>query len=200
MTQHYGTQVINKSNSLEMQALASFLGSIGILNKDAFLSQYTTTLDHSIYTPFTIGTPTTYWELWDQIVVCAHEHEHVVESNRLGIITYDFRYVTDTASRASYEAEAYRSALELNWWASKTLPNIPKLAAMLSGYGCSNTDIKVAQTILTSASVSIQRGAILNPATSIALGWLNAHAEYLRAEGLSDTYLEPKCVCNVCTI
>jgi hypothetical protein len=198
MTGYYQTQVIEKSNSVAMQAVAAFLGSIGILDANAFLTSYATTLDHSIYLPFTPGVAAPGWDLFDQIVVCAHEHEHVVESTSLGLVTYDFRYVTDTPSRARYEAEAYRSAFELSWWNSKTVPSPQKVANLLTGYGCTATDVAMAETILSVTAKEVELGAILNPATSVALGWLNVHAAYLRAPSLSKIYLTTKCLCPEC--
>ena len=201
MCSHYKTQVIEKSNSVAMQAVATFLNSLGIVDHNAFLTSYATTLAHDIYLPFCPGDAAAAangWTLQEQIIVCAHEHEHVVESDTLGLVTYDFRYVTDTASRARYEAEAYRSALELSWWNSKTLPNIPRLAGLLSGYGVSPTDIAMAETILAAAAETVEQGGFLNPASAVAIGWLNTHATYLRAPGLSPAFLTPRCQCATC--
>ena len=122
----------------------------------------------------------------------------MVESTSLGLVTYDFRYVTDTPSRARYEAEAYRSAFELNWWHSKTVPSPQKVANLLTGYGCTAMDVAMAETILAVTAKEVELGAILNLATSVALGWLNVHAAYLRALGLSEVYLDTKCLCYRC--
>jgi hypothetical protein len=181
MTAHYGTSVINKENAAEMQLVASMLDTLGIVDKQDFLLHYCTTIGRRIYVPFIPGTAFNEWDLWSQVIVVAHEHEHVEQEDALGLLTYGARYVGSPSTRADYEAEAYRSMLELNWWHSRTMPDPNKVARLLSGYGVSETDIAVVATTLREAAESVQFGAILNKATSVALSWLNEHAPHLRA-------------------
>lgn len=181
MTQHFGSQIINKANATEMKVVSTLLGVLGIVNADDFLRNYATTLGNRIYLPFTPGVAENGWELWDQVVVGAHEHQHVVQANKLGLATYGARYLFSASTRADYEAEAYRSMFELGWWHARTLPDPDEVAQLLTGYGCSHTDIDVAATMLREAGESIQRGAILNEASATAIEWLNAHAPELRA-------------------
>ena len=71
--------------------------------------------------------------------------------------------------------------LELNWWHSHTMPDPNRVAQLLSGYGVSETDIAVVAATLREAAESVQLGAVLNKASSVALSYLNAHAPHLRA-------------------
>lgn len=183
MTGHFQTQVIDKANAPEMQVVASLLAALGLVDRATFLKDYATTIGHHIYLPFTVGTPgaANGWGLWSQIIVSAHEHQHVVEYEALGPIAYDYRYITDTPSRARFEAEAYRASLELNWWRTKTMPSPASLAALLHGYGCTDTDVAMAKTVLDASADAIRHGAVLNQASAVAIGWLNANAPLLRA-------------------
>lgn len=61
------------------------------------------------------------------------------------------------------------------------MPDPQQVAQLLSGYGVSHTDITVVAATLREAAESVKRGAILNKATSVAIGWLNANAAHLRA-------------------
>ena len=104
-----------------------------------------------------------------------------MQFDRLGPITFDYRYITDTPSRARFEAEAYRASLELSWWHTKTLPDPAALAGLLRGYGVTETDIAMAHGILAAAAEAVKRGAIVNQASAVAITWLNEHAPELRA-------------------
>ena len=182
MTQHYNTTVVDKASAIEMQIASSVLGALHILDPSAFLQHYTTTIGRRIYCPFTPGDASTPGgSLFEQLVVCTHEHEHVVQSDTLGAVTYSYRYLTSTASRTRLEAEAYRASLELSWWRNKTLPDIGTLANCLKGYGVTDTDIATAKAILMASAKSVRQGAIVNPASAVAIAWLNTNAPELRA-------------------
>ena len=184
MTQHFGSSVINKANAVEMKVVSALLGQLGILDQTEFLTNYATTIGTRIYLPFTPGTPITGWDLWEQIVVCAHEHQHVYQAQTLGLATYGARYLFSSSTRADYEAEAYRSAFELGWWHARSMPDPEAIAELLSGYSVSPTDIEVTAATLRESADSIREGAIVNHATEVAIGWLNAHAPALRAVGV----------------
>jgi hypothetical protein len=183
MTQHFGSSVINKADAVEMKIVSTLLGQLGILDQAAFMANYATTIGTRIYLPFTPGVPVGEWDLFSQLVVCAHEHQHVFQAQTLGLVTYGARYIASASTRADYEAEAYRSAFELGWWHSRTMPDPGAVAQLLTGYGVSETDIEVVATTLREAAETVERGAILNHATEVALEWLNMHAPELRAVG-----------------
>jgi hypothetical protein len=181
MTEHFGSQILNKADATEMQIVSSLLGTLGILDPADFMRNYATTIGTRIYLPFTPGVVENGWELWDQVVVGAHENQHVVQASKLGLTTYGARYLFSASTRADFEAEAYRSMFELDWWHERSMPDPEEVAQLLAGYGCSSTDIDVAETMLREAAESVEHGAILNEASSVAIQWLNAHAPELRA-------------------
>lgn len=182
MQGHFRTSVINKRDALEMHLVADALAALGIQSREEFLANYTTTIGRRIYTAFEVGVPRPGWSLWSQVVVCVHEHQHVIQHDREGL-AFEASYLADRAARARWEAEACRSNLELHFWRYGTMPSPRLMAEVLRGYGCREEDVEVATKALELSAVSISAGAVLNEATHVALGWLNAHLPHLRAKG-----------------
>ena len=184
MQDHYRTTVVNKRDALEMQLVAQALDALGIQSRDRFLRNFTTTLGRRIYTPFEVGSPRGGWDLWSQVVICVHEHQHVVQHDREGL-SFEVSYLADRAARARWEAEAYRSNLELHFWRHGTTPSARRIAEVLSDYGCRPEDVDVAAKSLALSAVSVRKGAVINEATHVALGWLDVHVPRLRAKGVA---------------
>jgi hypothetical protein len=183
MQDHYRTTVVNKRDALEMQLVAQALDALGIQSRDRFLRNFTTTLGRRIYTPFEVGSPRGGWDLWSQVVICVHEHQHVVQHDREGL-SFEVSYLADRTARARWEAEAYRSNLELHFWRYGTTPSARRIAEVLADYGCRPEDVDVAAKSLALSAVSIRKGAVINEATHVALGWLDEHVPRLRAKGV----------------
>lgn len=179
MQERFGTTTVNKADAVEMQIVASVLDALGILDKERFLKSFTTTLGRKIYTPFDVGSANDVWDLWDQVVVCVHEHQHVVQHDREGL-SFEVSYVADRAARARFEAEAYRSNLEMHFWRYGTTTRSRPLAALLHDYGCRPEDVEIAAHSLALANVSVRRGAVLNESTRAALDWLDRYADHIR--------------------
>lgn len=184
MRERFRTTVVNKRDAVEMQVVAQVLDALGVQQSSRFLKSYTTTLGRRIYTPFEIGVPRGGWDLWSQVVVCVHEHQHVVQHDREGL-SFEVSYLADRAARARWEAEAYRSNLELHFWRYGTTPSARALAGLLTEYGCRPADVEVAAQSLALSAAAVRRGAVINEATHVALGWLNEHVPHLRAGGRS---------------
>jgi hypothetical protein len=55
MTREYGSRAISKANAVEMKLAAQALGLMGVLDTEAFLRDYTTTIGRRIYVPFEPG-------------------------------------------------------------------------------------------------------------------------------------------------
>ncbi|MBK7537560.1 MAG: hypothetical protein IPI49_19750 [Myxococcales bacterium] len=184
MQEHFRTTVVNKQNSFEMQAIAQGLQALGITRRDRFLRNFTTTIGRRIYTPFEVGVPQTGWPLWSQVVICAHEHQHVVQHDREGV-AFEVSYLADRAARARWEAEAYRSNLELHFWRYGTTPSAHQMASVLSSYGCRPEDIEVAAKSLALSALIVWQGGIVNESSKVALAWLGEHVPHLRARPAS---------------
>jgi hypothetical protein len=172
MQKVYNTSVINKSDSAMMVVVGVILDKMGIQDKATFMSKYSTTVGHSIYVPFTIGVPTADWPLTSQIIICLHEHQHIVQSTSEGEFSYNFNYMMKPDMRAQYETEAYRSALEISWYYNKTLPDLHAVASILLNYGLTADHVHVAEVSLSSAARMVKSGLILNQATKTGLSVL----------------------------
>ena len=181
MKANYATSLIDKRNAGEMQLVGGLLGQLGIVDKNAFLQKYATTIGHRLYVPFDPGVPTNDWDLWGQITVCVHEHQHVVQYDALGPIRFAWQYITSSAARARFEAEAYRCQLEMHWWRTRTILPPHELAALLRNYGVKEVDVGVAETAHSVSAESVRQGAIINPTSRVAIGWLETYAPYLKA-------------------
>jgi hypothetical protein len=174
MTEHFATKVVNKADSAEMKFVADALGLMKILDKDAFLKRYTTTIGDKIYIPFTIGEPHESWSLWSQITVCVHEHQHVFQDRAAGGLSFEWNYLTSSAKRAHYEAEAYRTNMVLEWRYQGRMLNPAHLAGLLKNYGCSDVDIAVVEKMLALSIKPIKAGAITSDVCRWGTIWLDA--------------------------
>ena len=173
MQQKYRTTVVDKNNAAEMKFVAEFLSLLGILDKQAFLSQYTTTVGSKIYVPHPIGVEAPGWDAWSQIVICTHEHIHVMQDKQAGGLAFEWAYVTSTAARTHYEVEAYRSGMELGWRYKRAMRVPAEIAASLKNYACTPADIQVAEKALALAIPAIKAGALTTEVTKAAAGWLD---------------------------
>lgn len=181
MSQRFDTTTVNKKDAAEMQIVAHALDLLGILDRHRFLTSFTTTIGRRIYAPFEVGNPQGGWDLWSQVVICVHEHQHVVQHDR-DPVAYEVSYLTSRASRARYEAEAYRTNLELDFWRHRTIPSTRRLAEVLLDYGCRREDVEVVAQSLALSAISVRKGAVMNEATRAAFDWLDKHVPHLRAQ------------------
>src|SRR5262249_6579697 len=161
------------------QVVAGVLGALGIVNREDFLRRFATTIGKRIYLPFDVGDAAQGWSLWGQVMVLTHECQHIVQYNANGPLGFSWRYLTNTAARAAFEAEAYRCQLELQWWRTRTLLSPAELAGSLRSYGVTEADVQVAQKTLEMSAETLKRGGIVNQASKVAIAWLDANAPEL---------------------
>ena len=180
MTKRYGTRVIKKSNARMMRLVARALALMGVMDAESFMRRFTTTIGKRIYVPFEIGVEKKSWDLFDQMVICVHEHQHVEQANKEGFLRFARRYLFSKAARAGYEAEAYRCNMELCFWRTGKVLDPSELAQLLRSYGCRSADIKVAEKSLRISAETVRRGGVVNRASQRAIAWLNKHAPGLR--------------------
>jgi hypothetical protein len=154
----YGTRALPKRRAPEMRAAARALALGRILPADDFMSRYTTVWGRRIYTPFTVGEGDAL-ERWSQIVICAHEHQHVEQYARAGgFWRYAPGYLLSTRRRALLEAEAYGCNMELSWWRHGVIPAPAHLANTLRDYGCAQADVDAARDALARRADRLARG------------------------------------------
>ena len=174
MHERFGTYVVPKSEAREMRLAGHVLDLVGIMDRDTFMHRYTTVWGRRIYPWFTIGEGNEN-DLWYQMVICVHEHQHVVQFRRDGLLGYGAMYLLSTRQRAMLEAEAYRCNLEMNWWRTGAVSDPLQLAGRLAQYGCKPADIEAAHQYLNRAAHEIRRGKVANAASVVAIEWLEEH-------------------------
>jgi len=171
LSAEYGSRIVHKGSAAEMKAAAKFLQTIGILDAEEFLNYYATTIGKTIYIPFEIGVENDDWSLWEQISVGAHEHQHIVELNRDGWVKYNAGYALSGTKRALYEAECYRTDMELWFWKTGQIRGPGGFS--LKGYGLSAAQNKTYKQYLEMSAQVIRRGAIVNEVSQKSIRWLN---------------------------
>ena len=167
----YNTKTIRKDDSDLMALVGTTLGLLGVIDKDRFMKGFTTTINRAIYVPFEIGVDTPEHPLWSQLVICAHEHQHVEQVDREGWATFAAKYVCDHAARAVYEAEAYRCNIELQWWNRRGDAGWSKVYAknVQENYGCDEADAAVVEAALNLAYDDLRQNDVIVNAASIKM-------------------------------
>lgn len=177
---HYGTRVVKKSDSALMKLAGEALDALDIQDSETFMGRFTTTIGDTIYTNFTLGDP---GNLWAQVELAVHEHQHVVQGRRDGL-EYPIAYVASRASRAAYEAEAWGAQLEVSLWhfgPNLNLSGAAKhMSAKLASYGCGPEEIEQAQQTLELRIGMLRHGVAEAEAAKVAIEWLNKNAAHLK--------------------
>lgn len=170
--EEYHTTVCSKASSVSMRVVGRALELMGIAAARDFLAHYATTIGRTIYVPFVPGTPAERWGLWDQILVCVHEHQHVVQLERDGRVRFSAKYLLSSARRAQYECEALRTTQELDHWYGAPARSPELLAHELLAYGCSDADVAVAKQYLELSARPVAAGGVVSATTKWAISWL----------------------------
>lgn len=177
----YGSQVRSKWEAEEMLLIAKALDLMGITEQKDFLSRFVTTIGSFIYTPFIAGTPTDEFGLWDQIVVCAHEHQHIIQSRKGLGLDFALRYLTDPVWRAAYEGEAYRVSMTLEHWHRGKMPPLEPYLKAMQSYGLPLDYLDFFRRCLELSVPVISAGGIPDEAAKVAIDWLEQNAPELKA-------------------
>lgn len=179
----YGSRIVRKRDASEMKLVATFLDTMGVLERDAFLDRFTTVIGRRIYAPFAPGDAPTASARWSHIVVATHEHQHIVQFMRAGAVPFSTRYTLSRRARADYEAEAYSCDLQLHYWRTGVMRDPARVASVLEHYGLSERHVERAEQQLRDAADRIARGEVVTEAAAAALAWLEHHAPELRHVG-----------------
>jgi len=176
----YGSTVVSKADAEEMKLIAKALELIGILDADKFLNQFTTTIGSKIYTPFEVGVESSKHDLWNQMVICAHEHQHVIQAQTIGV-EFATRYLIDPTWRAVYEGEAYRVSMTLLAWRNGKVPPVTGYVKVIESYGVEGASQQFFKKYLEMSRATLKAGGIPDEAAKVAIDWLNEHTPQLQA-------------------
>jgi len=190
MSQHYDTTVLQKNSDLskilklkdfsldalkelgtEIYAVALFLDKLKVMDVGKFMNNYATTLGDRIYIPFEPGKKNKNYSLKKQMVICVHEHQHVLQF-RKEPFAFAIRYLADRAQRAMFEAECYRCNMEIEYALTGTMPKAEGYAKSLKNYACTDEDIAVVEKALKLSAQTIKAGGVTTKASGVALKWM----------------------------
>lgn len=181
MQKEFDSIIEQKDESFIMKLSATFLDVFHIQDKEIFMKNFVTTLYKTIYIPFHIGDDKDdHWLLWNQVRVCVHEHQHIVQGERDGWGEFGVRYTTSSSFRAGYEAEAFGCDMEMEFYRTGEIFDIDQRASILKGYSCSESDIDMVKQMLTMRADVVSQGVITNVSTIRAINWLDQFIPDLR--------------------
>lgn len=166
---YYDVEVINKADSQLMALVASFLDAIGVVDKDDFLHNYSTTFGNVIYIPFSVGSG----DLWNQVTILTHELSHVLQFKHSSA-EFMLRYICNKSDRANYEAEAYSTDLELRVWNGET-PDVAQSAQSLLSYGLGQHYVEFMTKYLEIRLDVYRQGGEINETAAYTKQWLLDH-------------------------
>ena len=167
----YDSQVTSKADAEEMQAIGWALGLMGILDQDTFMQRFATTVFDNIYLPFTPGDFSKVGAQ-SQVILAVHEHEHVVQYRREGPLDFCGSYLAQQSARAHWEAEAYRSSVEMCWFMYGRAPDLDRIARKILNYGCGADEVAYIKTFLGMSMPPIERGMIISDVVQTATQYL----------------------------
>lgn len=172
----YRTETIDKHDSDFMAFIGRVLSISPGMTRQEFIDNYVTVIGRKIYAPFEPGTPgENSWGLWSQMIVCAHEHQHVAQYKAhdvRGLVGFSTQYLTKKARRTRFEIEAYTTALEMHFWRTGTVLDTGPILRSLAAYRVGDLDLKVAKKALDANNGMIARGAVITEAGAETIKWL----------------------------
>ena len=148
MFERFGLTAKDKSDVPFMRVVARFLDTIGVMDKQTFLDNYTTTIGSRVYLNFEPGSDVLKPE--SQIALVAHEcqHKHQMDT---GHGMYSVKYLLFPKCRARFEADALSTTMEVYYACTQKHLDPHKLATSLKSYALSDdlirgVEIKLCET------------------------------------------------------
>lgn len=175
MVRVYGFKVVNRDDSEAMKLVAWALDMMGIQDADDFMDNYTTTVVFSgwraVYIPFEIGKGSQS-QLVAQSATCVHECQHIVQADRDPM--HSVKYLTSDTSRAYYEADAYRTNMEMHWFFTGKLLSAKSLTDKLISYSVGKGDRRICEKHLIVSSKVVEQGGVISATSKEAIKWWKA--------------------------
>ena len=189
MAAKYDLTIVKKNKSRLMKLIAWFLSSFDILDKERFMSHFSTTIGTTIYIPFNVGEAIAKWSLASQIAIIVHETRHAIQyrttsKGKLGDLLFYWRYLVSDFKRAGYEIQAYIHNMELYHWATGRLLDIEVLANKLYSYNCEQPEVLRAQEAYGLTNERL-RGPMpeYDPLVQEVIDWLNTEGQQYLEQG-----------------
>lgn len=175
MSRKYNSIVLDPKLKEDVNAAATFLNGMGIVDATAHLKTYSFTLGTLIWYAFDVVTPKAIpgWDLPGQIITISHEHVHVEDALALGIDKFAKDYILSSEARAvRYEAKAYCVTAELVPVLYGVHPDPHELVKPLKAYGCTDEQVFAAGEVVRLRQIAIKAGATLSNQARDAIEFL----------------------------
>jgi hypothetical protein len=168
--------VVHKDDSQFMKLIAGFLDGIGVLDKEVFLRDFTTTIGNCVYAPYEVGvySGSGGYDFWGQISILVHEIVHVTQFHHAPA-EFTLKYLLYKSDRATYEAEAYGADLEMDYWLTGHGYDVKQRAQSLLHYGLQQEHCDYAAEYLVIQDDIFRQGGEVSVVAKWAKGWLNGH-------------------------
>jgi len=176
MCSRHGVTAIDEADPKQARIVDGVLDAMGVFGKHEFRKHYSTTVLSSfrgIYIPFKPGVLCEDYDLWQQMRVCVHEIDHVTQADLKRELGYSWDYLTNHASRAAYEGDAFRSDVEMEWRYRGRLLYPYVLSIRLIHYNCTSLDCENIEKKLEDCMPVIKSDTLTEPASKEAAVWLD---------------------------
>ena len=174
MAKRFDFEIVQKADSVEMEAIGRGLDIMGIMDHERFMRQYAVSIVDPIfdrrlvYLPWTPGRGS-QGTLIKQIDVIVHESKHIVDGDdpRFGP-----KYLLSKSYRAHAEVRALLHQMASHKALTDRVPNTTRLANGLASYRVRQRDIRVTKVELDVIASAIRRGAVPPGPAAVAIKYI----------------------------
>ena len=167
LAEKFQLRLIDKRDSQEMLFLGEVLEQLGVMDQQAFLERYATTIGRSVYLPFELGDPESRSLLSQAMTIC-HEAQHGHQHSTKGRSRWAIKYVADPAFRGAEEAEALTTGCEVYFLLTGKVLDPRPQAEKLIHYALGEDDIDTVAKRLNSTFKTVKAGGIITDAGKVA--------------------------------
>lgn len=159
---------VPKKSSRGMQVAGEALELLGIQTAEQF-EGFTTTIGTEIFTAYEIGVPSDDYPLEWQVKTAIHETVHVGQFFRGGWIWFGMAYLVNKIELVRFEAEAYASEYDVEYWRTGRAPRLEQSMDSLRLYGCNEAQIANAKVRSAQIGASVSLGLASSPRARIGV-------------------------------
>ncbi len=174
IAKQYDIEFVDRRDSTLMKMIGTFLDGIGILDKEDFLNNFTTTIGSYVYINYTPGDTSTGHSLAGQIETALHEAVHVCDFDD-DPVGFMVRYLVDKSARTEYECRAYAAGLEWQWKTTGGSYDITLRAQSLLSYGLKQEHCDFMRQYLEIQDDVFRQGGAVSPVVEWAWRWFEEH-------------------------
>jgi hypothetical protein len=170
----YDAEFVDRRDSDLMKLIGTFLDGIGVLDKEKFLNDFTTTIGNIVYIGYTPGDTSSGHSLAGQVETAVHEIQHIIDFDD-DPVGFMVRYLVDKSARTEYECRAYAAGLEWTWKTTGKSCDIGRAAQSLLSYGLQQQHCDFMRQYLDVQDDVFRQGGAVSPVVAWAWKWFQEH-------------------------